>query len=190
MTGTSNTAIISQPNLAERFGVARAPSLIRDWETEAKPKSLVKMTREVGAHLRSYRDLAQNDLFWNVSQCSSFIWAMGENGEVFVAFEEIVVEPDGDALGLKEGYPRRRGYPTHPADEKKLGHPTLIGNGHARIAGELFLDVAEEKLHWFVNCGSGRYCRDVRPNGDQSKAIHEFFMELIDDAVRFDDPFR
>jgi hypothetical protein len=150
------------------------------------------MTKEIGADLKGYRDLAQTDLFWNVSQCFAFIWAMDSVGDVHIAYEEILVDMDGvaDLSKLKEGYPRRRGFPVHPAMEKKLGHPTLIGGGPARVAGELFLDVRDQKLHWFVNCGSGRYCADRKPSKRQSDNVHELFMEFIDNEVLYDDFLR
>lgn len=192
MSGTQHTAVPALSDLDERYGACRVSKEVRDWEIDVKPKSLVRLTEDVGAKLRSYRILAQDGLFWNVSQCSSLIWAMNGIGEVFLAFEELVFDlgVGSGASKLKYGYPRRRGFPSHPADEKKLGHPTLVGEGSARIAGELFLDVEAEKLHWFVNCGSGRYCRDIQPSAEQGRAIHQLFIEFIDDEVRFDDPFQ
>jgi len=188
MGANQNAVQASSARLDERYGVCREPSEIRPWEEGVKPRSLVMLTKEVGTSLRTYRDLAQGELFWNMSQCSTFIWAMDELGQVFLAFEEVIPDGDIDIDGLKEGHPRRRGFPAHPAQEKKLGHPTLLGGGQARVAGELLLDVAEEKLHWFVNCASGRYCRLMPPTHDQCRAIHELFMECIDDGVRFDNP--
>jgi len=164
--------------------------MVRDWEVDSTPKSLVVLNKEFGAHLRAYREVAQCDLFWNVAQCSGFLWAMDEDCHIRLAYEEIVVDIDpAEVPGLKEGYPRRRGFPIHPADEKKLGHPTLVGRGSARVAGELFLDVVEQKLHWFVNCQSGRYCGDpgLRPSPPQCEAAHDLFKELIDAEVLFDD---
>ena len=174
-----NIALVDEQSDEERFGPLRDPQgKPREWETGVKPKSLTILTKEMGEKLRSYRELAQSSLFWNVAQCSSFLWAMSDGGDVMIAYEEIVVDLDiADHPELKEGYPRRRGYPTHPATEKKLGHPTLVGGGKARIAGELFLDVKDEKLHWFVNCNSGRYCREisVRPTQANCAAVEALF---------------
>ncbi|WP_370301650.1 hypothetical protein [Pseudooceanicola sp.] len=92
--------------------------------------------------------------------------------------------PDGTVVA---GYPRRRNFPVHPAEEKKLGHPTLLAGNMARVAGELFLDEDENELFWFMNVSSGRYCRFDPPTAAQVRKALGLFQELIDEEVRLDD---
>lgn len=171
-----------------KFGELRFPSNLREWEDGASPVSKSLLDKDLGQKLRGYRDICQADLFRSAAQCFSFIWVMDEKCDVLVAYEEIVTGmPVVTGTGLlKNGHPRRRGFPSHPADEKKLGHPTLVDGGKARVAGELFLDVADGLLQWYVSCGSGRYCRVAPPDLDQQGQVHALFMHLIDDQVRFD----
>jgi len=171
-----------------KYGALRLPSSIREWEEGASPASKAPLTEAVGEALRQYREICQTDLFWSAAQCFLFLWVMNEACELVISYEEIVTGESwmANQTGLKNGHPRRRGFPSHPADEKKLGHPTLLDGGMARIAGELFLDVADDKLQWYVSCGSGRYCRDKPPDSEQQKQVHQLFMALIDDQVRFD----
>lgn len=106
-----NIALVDEQSDEERFGPLRSPQgTPRDWEIGTAPKSLTTLTKEVGAKLREYRELAHSSLFWNVAQCFSFIWAMTEDGDVVIAYEEIMVDLDvADHPDLKEGYPRRAG---------------------------------------------------------------------------------
>jgi hypothetical protein len=102
-----------------------------------------------------------------------------------IAFEELAELPDGtDAVG----HPRRRGFPVHPAAEKKLGHPTLVNGAAARIAGELFLDGKGTSLEWHVSLYSGRYCRDIQPTDAQAEAVLSLFQSMIDANVILDRP--
>ncbi|PWE31159.1 hypothetical protein DDZ14_14140 [Maritimibacter sp. 55A14] len=109
---------------------------------------------------------------------------MDGNGDIYIAVEELAETIDGMTV---EGYPRRRNFPVHPAEEKKLGHPTLLMGGPARTAGELFLDEVDGELLWFVNVSSGRYCRITPPTDAQAGKVLERFKGLIDESVQLDD---
>jgi hypothetical protein len=175
------------PNVT--YGNLREASSIREWEEGVAPASKSTLTASLGGALKQYREICQTDLFRSAAQCFQFIWVMNEKCELLISYEEIVTgdwSQSEKGNGLKNGHPRRRGFPSHPADEKKLGHPTLLGGGKARMAGELFLDVDNGKLQWYVSCGSGRYCRETPPTSDQQHNVHSLFMSLIDDQVRFD----
>lgn len=171
------------------YGLPRLPSLMREWEAGVSPVSKSKLDRDLGQKLRIYRDLSGDGLFRAAAQCFLFLWVMDVDGNIIIAYEEIVtgeISHSTNGSLLKNGHPRRRGFPSHPADEKKLGHPTLVGGGEARIAGELFLDILDGSLQWYVSCGSGRYCRDLPPTKRHQEAVHQLFTALIDDQVRFD----
>ncbi len=109
---------------------------------------------------------------------------MDEDSDIKLAAEEIAELPDVREL---TGHPRRRNFPSHPADEKKLGHPCLIDEQPARIAGELFLDHDDDdNLVWFVNTNSGRYCRSKPPSGEQGENARALFERLMKQRVEFD----
>lgn len=168
------------------YGPVREPAHLQEWEQGVAPVSKVKLDPEIGRKLLEYRNLASCELFHSASQCFLFLWAMDEHADVWIAFEEIIPS-SGDAV--LSGYPRRRGFPSHPAEEKKLGHPTLVDGRGARVAGELYLDKEEgvDCLTWLVNVGSGRYCREFPPGPEQCKAVLNFFRVLIDESVQWDE---
>lgn len=137
-----------------KFGVLRHPEKTDDWEKGQEPLSKVILDQKVAQSLLQLRDLACGPLFRSMATTSTYIWAMDEAGSVLVAVEE---------LCEFEGYPRRRGI-NHPSELKKLGHPTLLGSGQARIAGELTLDpAADGTMLWILNANSGRYCKRLPP---------------------------
>lgn len=99
---------------------------------------------------------------------------MDHLGDIYIAVEEIALQSLAE---LHVGYPRLRGY-EHPSEHKKLGHPTLLGGGEARIAGELALDEMKGKLHWFLNAHSGRYCRQLPPSKSQLASVAASFKQF------------
>lgn len=168
---------------SDEFGSLREPTAIHPWENELTPKSKILLDSNVAHYLISYKKLSEIDLFYNAIQRFQFIWAMDEYYDIWIAYEEIV-----DVDSTLSGHPRRRGCPSHPADEKKLGHPTLVNCGMARIAGELYLDEEESgDLVWMLNASSGRYCRKTPPSTLQCEAIQNRFHMIIGESVKWDD---
>lgn len=170
----------------ERYGPLRAPTHVQEWERNIEPVSKVLLSETIGRRLRDYQELSQCELFGAVSRCFMLLWVMDKNCDIWLAFEEIIAPPGAHNL---TGHPRRRGYPTHPAEEKKLGHPTLISCGEARAAGELYLDQEDDstELFWHVNVGSGRYCLDSPPTQEQCEAIHERFRVIVGESILWDE---
>lgn len=166
------------------YGAPRSPSYIDDWEEGKSPVSLRSLCEETGEKLRSFREVSDCDLLSASARCITFIWAMKCDGSIKIAVEELAELPNGDEL---TGHPRRRNYPRHPADEKKLGHPCLVEGEHARIAGELFLDEADgDGFRWFANDSSGRYCKEFPPTKVQIKNAIELVESKIGDRVTWD----
>lgn len=166
------------------FGASKMPSRIDSWEVNAKPRSLSSLDGPVGTTLRRYRRIAKFELLKFDAMTKRFIWAMDAGGEVKIAVEELAGMPDGSA---SVGHPRRRNYPIHPAQERKLGHPCLVDGAKARIAGEFFLDESEKgKLVWYVNVKSGRYCRDRRPTKKHQENVLRHFRNMIEVEIQFD----
>jgi hypothetical protein len=166
------------------FGVPRAPDNMYIWEIDRLPRSLSKLCANLGQQLSQLVDLANVNLFRFSSRAITYIWAMDVFGDIHIAVEELAELPDGRNL---TGHPRRRDYPQHPAEEKKLGHPTLLGGGLARMAGELFLDKdTDGVMIWYINDNSGRYCKRIPPTQSNKDKILNKFRELIGPSVVFD----
>jgi hypothetical protein len=171
-------------DLDSHFGAAKQPSRIDSWEMDAKPKSLSELDNRTSKALKGYGEIARLDLLKFDAMAKRFIWAIDRDGGVKIAVEELAALPDG---GDSVGHPRRRHFPIHPAQERKLGHPCLVDGGVARIAGELFLDVNEGgKLGWYVNVKSGRYCREERPTSAHEGNVLGLFREMIGSNIQFD----
>ncbi|UXS39809.1 hypothetical protein FY150_08865 [Agrobacterium tumefaciens] len=156
----------------EDFGSIRAPEKVDEWEKGRKPESISKLDEMLGAKLAELEKLAQYQLFKFSARAKNYIWAMNETGEIIIAVEELALEKPEASYS---GYPRRRGY-RHPSEEKKLGHPTLLNGGKARIAGELAFDEDDDNgLVWILNANSGRYCKQKPPTPGQLNKVAEIF---------------
>lgn len=156
------------------FGVTRGPEKIDVWELDQKPLSLTMLNEAVGQILRELEVLAQSSLLGFAMRSMNYIWAMTEDGTIWIAMEELAFLDEFP----HQGYPRRRSC-QHPSDQKKLGHPTLVDGGDVRIAGELAFDETERGgLAWIINMNSGRYCRQMPPSPQQLDAVAAKFGEL------------
>lgn len=178
---------LSGEEAAARFGACREPSMVQEWEREKVPVSKVELDGEVGKTLEEHRKVSSCTLLKSSAKCLYFIWAMDADCRVFIAYEEIAPDESADVMGAQLGMPRIKHGNVHPADVKKLGHPTLVNGGVARVAGELFLDDWDDKLSWFVNVGSGRYCRSLQPTQANCDGVLGLFRELIGVEVQWDE---
>jgi len=186
----SNTATAS--TLDELFGVPRLPCEVRAWEFNAQPQSLQLLDEALGQTLNEWKRISANALLLNASKCAHFIWCIDEQGATWIAYEEIARPQDGDAAGFKqaplfkEGLPRFRDIPVHPALNRKLGHPTLISGQKARIAGELYLDPQYGgNIEWVANARSGRYC-NPQPSNNNCINARNHLRSLIDQNLIWD----
>ncbi|MBY3514194.1 hypothetical protein HFN76_18450 [Rhizobium laguerreae] len=171
-------------DLNKSYGIPRLPDKVDEWERKRAPASLSDLDGNLAKTLTELALLAQTDLMKSALRAKNYIWAMDETGRIVLAVEELALTaPEAPYTG----YPRRRGY-RHPSEEKKLGHPTLLGEGHARIAGELAFDEDEEEvLHWVLNANSGRYCKQNPPSKAQVDQVAERFRELgVEVGVDYD----
>ena len=171
-------------SLDDEFGRPRTPQSVDPWEFRRYPLSKCILTDEVGESLRALRKVCSSQLLRHAARTLTYIWAMDKAGVVHFAVEELAETVDGITV---EGYPRRRNFLVHPAEEKKLGHPTLLDGGEARVAGEFFLDNKAGTLFWFVNVGSGRYCQLTPPTTDQVENVLRLFRQKVEDEVLLDD---
>jgi hypothetical protein len=147
------------------FGIPRSPGgalPIANWERKngvtVRPLSVTTFDARTGQHLVALQTIANTTFFGTAIASINYLWAIAVDGSLVVAVEELAVEDAVSAAGL----PRRRSG-QHPAETKKLGHPTLVNCGQARIAGELALDNTASGFAWVLNANSGRYCSVITP---------------------------
>lgn len=160
-------------DLDSLFGKPRGPEKVDPWERGRKPASLCSL-QEAAPVLRTLADISTSALCAAALRAKNFLWIMDQSGEILVAVEELAPHIEGTPY---VGFPRRRAF-THPAEERKLGHPTLINGGQARIAGELSFDVTGDgsSLQLVLNANSGRYCRQKPPTPEQLARVREAFQ--------------
>lgn len=168
----------SSIDLDAEFGVPRSPKRIDDWEQAQVPLSRCILDDGVAGVLSGLEKAVQGDLLRPAAQAKNFIWAMDEDGEVIIAVEEIAPTAYEGQRAVPKGYPRRKGL-EHPVEKRKLGHPTLLGGGDARIAGELAFDMDSSgtRLVWMLNANSGRYCAETPPTTEQIDNIARLFVK-------------
>jgi len=168
--------------LDDDLGTLRLPTEVRGHERDRRPMSLQQFDAGASLALRSFKQAAECGLVSYASQRNRFIWAVGESGAMVIAFEEVALFRDGSE---GNGHTRRIGVPKSAADEKKLGHPTLLGGGVGRVAGELYLDMIDDVLRWVFSFSSGRYCSENQPTPKQRDTIHDHFNDHIGPNVIF-----
>lgn len=144
--------------------------------------SLTIMDDAVACALRAFKQAAPSSLLSHAVQRTRFIWAFDKTGQMKIAYEEIA-EFSGGRPG--NGHTRRFGSPLRPGEEKKLGHPTLLGFGAGRVAGELFLDEIEGRMRWVFNFSSGRYCGSFPPTDAHRTAVQRWFDHWLNEPVVF-----
>lgn len=171
-------------SLDDEFGRLRGPQSVDPWEVHRLPLSKCMLTQDVGRSLSDLRKICSSQLLRYAARTLTYIWAMDGAGDIHLAVEELAETVDGITV---QGYPRRRNFPVHPAEEKKLGHPTLLDGGEARVAGEFFLDEKNGTLFWFVNVGSGRYCQLTPPTAEQIESVLRHFRQIVEEDVLLDD---
>jgi hypothetical protein len=82
----------------------------------------------------------------------------------------------------------RIGVETEVAPGKRLGHPSLLDDGQARVGGEIKFN--EETKQWRINDPSGRYSRGPERSTPKKEEIldnvHQLFAEAgLDVGVRY-----
>jgi hypothetical protein len=161
---------MSAPNNDDLYGKIRIARLrengscFQDWEVGHSPVSLFKLDETTALQMAEALNLAKQAPFGLALTTIGYVWVMDAKQTVWISVEELAL-----ADGIKRrGIPKRR-FGQHPALEKKLGHPTLIAGGQARIAGELAIEEISGRFRWVINCSSGRYCYDeaLRPKVHQ-----------------------
>lgn len=172
-------------SMDDEYGELRPPEKVDRWEKNKRPASLCTLDQNLAQKLTALEALVQDRLFRSSARAKNYLWAMDADGSIRIAVEELAIRQPRASYA---GYPRRRGY-SHPSEEKKLGHPTLLNSGSARIAGELAFDENLEtgKLQWILNANSGRYCKQKPPTEIQIDKVAQLFRNLgVDVEVDYD----
>lgn len=132
-----------------RFGMAIEPKA-RPIELQRPQKSLMKLDHESAEHLRSLieRALAGCRLTRTAHDYLPILWVVDESGEVWLGWEEVLVEVD------EVQYPCGS---YRPAELPRLGHPALIRGKRGRIGGEIIWDDGGETPGWYLTNASGRF---------------------------------
>ncbi|MGL4489779.1 MAG: hypothetical protein ACRCU5_10090 [Rhizobiaceae bacterium] len=147
----------------------------QEWEIGLVPISLFELNKETAEQLVNAVELAKQAPFGIALTTIGYIWVLDQECKVWIAVEELALA-DGVQ---RRGIPKRRNG-QHPASEKKLGHPTLVKGGPARIAGELSIEEISGKFRWVLNCSSGRYCYDepLRPTVAHLNSVVSLFRDF------------
>lgn len=162
-----------QGTLDEKYGTLRAPSRLDHWE-DRRPVSLCILDEKTAAAIASLLALAGHPLLRGVATAITLIWCVDKSGSVLIATEELAVVNDAVRVS---GNPRLRAF-GHLRDLPKLGHPTLLDGGQARIAGELAVDIDDFGPFLVLNFNSGRYCKEMPPNRAQMEAVAAVFGDF------------
>lgn len=167
-------------DLDSLFGEPRSPEKVDPWEQGQKPASLCSLQEAVPV-LRLFAEISASPLYSAALRAKNFLWIMDEAGEIYISIEELAPVSNQTPY---PGFPRRRAF-RHPAEERKLGHPTLIDAGRARAAGELAFDISEDGPHMqlILNANSGRYCRQKPPTNEQLQRVQAIFRAHNIDVV-------
>jgi hypothetical protein len=168
-------------SLDAKYGPA-LPALQRGpdwWERRHSPHSLTRLEPSTAAPLKYVMDQVTSG--WLVGHVLlnevTIIWIVDNPGDLWFAVEELV----------SNGAPTGR--PKHRVDNApKLGHPSLVGCEHARIAGEIFFDASGAPPKWTLNNRSGRYGIHETRTPEQLDNVRALFKE-VDIMLTRDDIF-
>jgi len=124
----------------------------RDWEKCNRPMSLSRLTAETAISLKTIMDDVGTG--WMIGRVLTndilIIWIVDLSGIIWFAVEECVID------GQHYSVPKHQTLPLTSGAEK-LGHPSLVDCGNARIAGEIRYDPDPSVASWVINNKSGRY---------------------------------
>ncbi|MDZ4310064.1 MAG: hypothetical protein U1A24_05855 [Cypionkella sp.] len=179
-------------SLDDDFGPVRKATERYEWERECSPSSRCVLNDKVGQAMGDLLDAAASLPITGLARSANFIWGMDAGGEIWISAEEVA---QINSLPVPKGFCARRGLPADVSLDKKLGHPCLMMDDSARIAGEIYIDTStgeKETLAWTINARSGRFHREIarRPSVAQiSNAAKKFaiamgrsvYLDLIDD---------
>jgi len=140
--------------MCDNFGTPTKPRYHDNIERHKKPDSLQRLDQDSARWLSQYLRSADDGLLMPrvTHQTIVILWLIDEAGDCWYCIEEmyksdseISVFPRLDEVDYPKGY-------------EKLGHPSLIGAGKARIAGEIIWSGETCKEgKWLISNKSGRY---------------------------------
>lgn len=149
------TATAEKDDLSLRFGDAVPPAYFDNIEKFKAPDSKQLLDGASSRLLKSYLESVEQGLLFPqvVHQTAIILWLIDEGGNCWFCIEEMY---KADARNTV--FPRLNEI-EYPKGYEKLGHPSLISAGRARIGGEILLvrEADSEAYHWTISNKSGRY---------------------------------
>lgn len=162
-----------------KYGRLRPPTEVRRWEKNCRPTSLTLLDEECGKALAAFATAAQSNLVGTSCSALLFIWAMDAECRIWIAVEEVSPWHRPRLAGVAK---------LKQFNLKKLGHPTLVNGGMARIAGELMVEPQDDgRPRLVLNQSSGRYCEEIPASDEQLLAILECFVAVVGNIVELDE---
>ena len=148
-------------SLDDLFGAAltAARQGVVGLENRCKPKSLRRLDKNTVRFLEIYtRSIAERVKYGDVIAADVYLlWLVDEAGKIWLAFEEAFDENDEMFRFVLNRETLSGSMHDLPKPLAKLGHPSLVGGGKARIGGELIFDPDATPPIWYLNNKSGRY---------------------------------
>ncbi|WP_157083667.1 hypothetical protein [Bradyrhizobium manausense] len=136
------------------FGEALAPDRIDSLETELRPQSLHRLSRDTARLLKQMMAVTEKGLGVTRYVYSELpiLWVVDSVGKLWFSIEEVVNTTTREYI-----FPRARNFRTAKGMQK-LGHPSLIEAGPGRIGGEILFDLGRKPTAaWCITNASGRY---------------------------------
>jgi hypothetical protein len=139
-------------DLDRLFGPPLEPAYVRQAERKGQFSNTFQLDPAAARYLGELLQLsADYPPFKDLAVNICFLWAVDESGQISITMEEVCLSSQ---FGTR--FPRMRNMPLDSSLEA-LGHPLLVNQGLARIAGELMLDDDDSRTYWVINNKSGRY---------------------------------
>lgn len=133
-------------------GPTKRPLGYDDWEKRYPPASLIKLTQSTADSLKLLLQQISNGCPIGRTLVNDIIliWLVDATGNIFVSIEELVLQTVPQTVPKFQSVPLTK-------DCDKLGHPSLILAGDARIAGEIRYLADRSPAIWIINNASWRY---------------------------------
>lgn len=169
------------------YGRSVRPRYFSNVEKHKCPKSLQRLDEATIELLRSYLNTADLGLEITRTNHTSIIllWLISDAGDLWFCIEEMYKADSENTV-----FPRLDGV-EYPLGYEKLGHPSMVGAGEARIAGELLWDAfARSNGCWVLSNKSGRYGirEDITPQHleNAAKKFRDLGISLDSHYIRYD----
>ena len=168
--------IIGDIDLSGRFGAAVPPAYFDNIEKFKTPDSKQLLDSRTAELLKGYLECVEQGLLVPrvIHQTAIILWLIDEEGNCWFCIEEMY---KADAQNTV--FPRLNEI-EYPSGYEKLGHPSLISAGKARIGGEILLTQHDdgETHYWTISNKSGRYGIREDISSDNLQNVTDLFSNF------------